>query len=488
MKLNTFYMSASLLAMCGADAMAQQRPNIVFILADDMGYGDLTCYNADSKINTPNMDRLAADGQLYMDAHSSSSVSTPSRYSIITGRYSWRSSLKKGVLGGYSPALIEKDRPTVASMLKANGYTTACIGKWHLGMGWGTTDGQQPAADGKNVDFKAPLKDSPVTRGFDYYFGTSASLDMPPYLLLENDKVLEQPDIFLDGRGTVHPYQTGRAGHGIEGRGPEYFLPALTDKTVEKIGEYSKQKNPFFIYFALTAPHNPEAPNKEFVGRSKAGRYGDFVLEVDHVVSRVVKALKENGLYENTLIVVTSDNGPETSAYKRALQYEHYSTAHLKGVKRDLWEGGHRVPFIVSWPKGVKKMGKVKTTVCLADFYATAADIVNYKPEAKEAEDSYSFLPLMQGKVKTDRICTIHHSGKGRFAIRKGDWVLIETRTGDDNRGKGKAYYEKRGYELEQNDGELFNLAADPREFKNEYADRPEVVKELRALLDETRK
>lgn len=348
-------MSASLLAMCGADAMAQQRPNIVFILADDMGYGDLTCYNADSKINTPNMDRLAADGQLYMDAHSSSSVSTPSRYSIITGRYSWRSSLKKGVLGGYSPALIEKDRPTVASMLKANGYTTACIGKWHLGMGWGTTDGQQPAADGKNVDFKAPLKDSPVTRGFDYYFGTSASLDMPPYLLLENDKVLEQPDIFLDGRGTVHPYQTGRAGHGIEGRGPEYFLPALTDKTVEKIGEYSKQKNPFFIYFALTAPHNPEAPNKEFVGRSKAGRYGDFVLEVDHVVSRVVKALKENGLYENTLIVVTSDNGPETSAYKRALQYEHYSTAHLKGVKRDLWEGGHRVPFIVSWPKGVKK-------------------------------------------------------------------------------------------------------------------------------------
>ena len=468
--------------------MAQkQMPNIVFILADDMGYGDLGCFNKDSKIQTPNMDDLAANGQLYTDAHSSSSVSTPSRYSILTGRYAWRSSLKRGVLFGHDKALIEPERPTVASMLKANGYRTACIGKWHLGLGWQTTDGQVAARDGKNIDYAAVIQDAPVDRGFDYFYGIPASLDMPPFLLIENNHVIDEPSVYYDSE-QKNPYTKRRPGYAVKGRKPDFFLPEFTRKAVEKIDEFAKDDRPFFLYFALNAPHTPIAPSKDFKGTSKAGSYGDFVAEVDHVVGKVKEALKKNGLFDNTLLIVTSDNGPETHAYNRGKEYQHYSAGHLKGIKRDLWEGGHRIPFIASWPKGIRKQGQVNHTVCLADFYATALDIVGGKKQSDEAEDSYSFFPLMQGKKETARQFTVHHSGHGVFAIRKGDWVLIDG-WGNDNRitTVAEAYYLSRGYKQVPHQSELYNLEADPREFRNEYANRPEIVKELKQLLEKTK-
>lgn len=461
----------------------QQLPNIIFILCDDLGYGDVSCLNPESKIQTPHMDKMAESGVTFTDAHSNSSVCTPSRYGILTGRYAWRTSLKRGVLTGYSPALISKERETVASVLKKYDYQTACIGKWHLGMEWQTSDGNSPAKDGSNVDFSKPISNGPIAKGFDYFYGISASMDMAPYCLIENN-VIEKPNTILErGRGNGY----GRPGYSIEGRGPEFYLPAFTDKTVEKIEEYSKSEKPFFIYFPLNAPHTPVAPNKEYAGKSDAGEYGDFVIEVDDVLGKVMTALKENGIEENTLLVFTSDNGPETICYPRAKKYNHYSAGELKGVKRDLWEGGHRVPFFVKWPSEVKAGTTVTETICLADFFATVAEIVGHKKADNEGEDSYSYKPLLKGKKKGSRPFTIHHSAQGNFAIRKGNWVLIDNKSGDDNRGRGKEYYENRGYTLVDSEGELFNLKDDLREFKNRYSEKPEIVKELKAILAESK-
>ncbi|MEC3907220.1 arylsulfatase [Tamlana sp. 2201CG12-4] len=456
-------------------------PNIIFILADDLGYGDVSCLNPDSKIKTPNMDSMAKTGITFTDAHSSSSVCTPSRYSVLTGRYAWRTSLKSGVLTGYSPALIKNGRQTVASMLKKYDYHTAIIGKWHLGMGWETTDGRAPERFGSNVDFTKKITDGPTARGFDYYYGISASMDMPPYCLIENDRLIEQPNYEFK-KGDENPF--GRRGHTIKGRGPEFYLSEFTSKAVEKIGEYSKSKHPFFIYFPLNAPHTPIAPNKEFIGQSNAGDYGDFVVEVDNVLGRIITALEDNGIKENTLVIFTSDNGPETICYPRAKKYNHYSAGKLKGVKRDLWEGGHRVPFFVNWPLGIKSNIEFDETICLSDFYATVADIVGHKRAMNEGEDSFSFYDVLQGKKNNIRPYTIHHSARGNFAIRKGDWVLIDNKSGDDNNGRGEIYYKDLGYELIDSEGELYNLKDDLREFKNQYTNKPEIVKELKNILN----
>ena len=468
----------------------KRQPNIIFILTDDLGYGDVSYLNPQSKIQTPAIDRLASQGVSFTDAHSSSSVCTPSRYSVLTGRYAWRTEMKHGVLTPYEPALIEKDRETVASLLKEKGYKTACIGKWHLGMTWQTLDGNAPEKFGENIDFTKAVSQGPRSNGFDYYYGVAASLDMPPYCLMENEMLVQQPDFKYKKRGhgkkRVNPF--GRPGHAIKGRGPEYFLPKLTAKTVEKIDEFSQSDQPFFIYFALTAPHTPVAPNEKFRGKSKAGEYGDFVVEVDDALDQVMNALKKNGVEENTMIVFTSDNGPEIFAYQRAEQYQHYSSGPLKGVKRDLWEGGHRVPFILRWPALAKEGYTTNQTICLADFYATIAEIVEHKRDKNEGEDSYSFYSLLKGRDKKVRPYTIHHSANGYFAIRKDDWVFIDHKTGNDNNNQhGRKYYEDRGYSLQDSEGELFNLDTDMREFNNRIGDQPQIAKELKKILEKSK-
>ena len=486
---------ATALIGLGACAAADEpkQPNIIMIFADDLGYGDVECLNPQSKIKTPHLNSLAENGVLFTNAHSASSVSTPSRYGLLTGEYAWKSSLKAGVLYGFSAPLIDKDKPTIGNMLQKEGYHTACIGKWHLGVRWATTDGKVADGKGTNVDYTKPLTETPTSRGFDYFYGIAGSMDMPPYLPIENDKVAVQPSAFhqrttftrKDDEIGENPFL--RSGAYIKGETPEVFLPRFTAKVKEKITEYASTSKPFFIYFPMTAPHAPIAPNKTFQGKSGIGRYGDFVMEVDDVVGQVVSHLKKEGIADNTIILFSSDNGPEYFAYSRLLDTEQRSAGEWKGIKRDLWEGGHRIPFIVSWAKELPKGKHIGETVSLCDIYATLADITKHERTAEEAEDSYSLLPLITAEGRYERPYTIHHSASGRFAIRKGNWVLIENGSGNDNGKNSRAdYYKALGYTEEgaKPTGELFDLSKDPKQQTNVYAQHPQVVQELTALLD----
>ena len=335
------------------------QPNVVFILADDMGYGDVSALNEKSRIRTPAIDALCREGVTFTDAHSGSSVSTPSRYGILTGRYAFRTTLKSGVTNSYSPPLIAPDRRTIATFLSEQGYSTACIGKWHLGWNWAMRDGE--------VDFSGPIDGGPVTRGFDYFFGIPASLDMPPYVYIENDRVTALPDrTAADGKGLLLQ-RSGPQGADFE---HGECLQRITRKSLEYIARQRKDR-PFFLYMPLTAPHTPILPSEEFRGKSGLSPYGDFVMMVDDVVAQVVARLKEQGLYENTVIVFAADNGCFHGAGVRQMEADgHYPSYIYRGYKSDLFDGGHRVPLIVS--RGGKNGGRIEQgLVSLTDFYAT---------------------------------------------------------------------------------------------------------------------
>ncbi len=470
------------------------RPNIVYILADDMGFGDTGCNNPGSRIPTPHLDRLASQGIRFTDAHAPSSVCTPSRYAILTGRYSWRTRLKRGVLWPWDPPLIESERFTVAQLLREQGYHTACIGKWHLGWHWETKDGQ-PANKGvgygvwdaaaryelgKNIDYTKPLRGGPVDCGFDCYFGEDVP-NFPPYTWFEQDRLVSQPTEDKPQEMFGHP------GAMAPGWRLEAVMPELTRRAVKYIEESGD--DPFFLYFPLTAPHEPIVPTEDFQGASEAGLYGDFVCEVDWAVGQVMDALERKGIAGDTLLIFTSDNGPENSAYERIREHSHYSMAHLRGLKRDTWEGGHRVPFLARWP-GVTQPGvECDGLASLSDLMATCADILGTPLPPGAAEDSVSVLPLLRGDSSgaSPRTFAVHHSGSGRFAIRKGDWVFIDAPTGDDNH-EPDWFKDERGYTGHDLPGELFNVMDDIAERKNLYAELPEVVKELSELLSDVKK
>lgn len=473
-------------AVAGA-AASRDLPNIVYILADDLGYGDFRKLNPGGKIATPNMDRLAGEGTLFTDAHSGSSVCTPTRYGILTGRYCWRSRLKQGVLQGYSPPLIEPGRLTVPALLKRQGYATACFGKWHLGMAWPRKTANAAGTRGdvpeEQVDFTRPIEQGPCTWGFDTYFGISASLDMPPYVFIEDDRVVAQPTARQEPRKD----QYVRAG----ARDPAFrfdeVLPELTRRAVRYLGDRAARKDgqPFFLYLALNAPHTPVSPAAEFHGKSQAGDYGDFVTQVDATVGQVLDALDRGGLAAGTLVILTSDNGPERTAYPRVQEYGHSSMGTLRGVKRDLWEGGHRVPFLARWPGKVQAGRSCDETICHTDLMATAAAIVGAELPADAGEDSENILPALLGQERNRPIreATVHHSASGKFAIRRGRWVLIDAPTGDDNR-EPPWFQAERGYQPHTLAGELYDLSRDPAEHRNLYAERPEEVRQLKALLE----
>jgi arylsulfatase A-like enzyme len=452
-----------------ADA-PDNRPNIVLILADDLGYGDLGCYNRNSKIPTPHCDRLAGEGIRFTDAHSPSAVCTPTRYGILTGRYSWRTSLKSGVLQGYDPLLIEPDRATVASFLKQHGYATAAFGKWHLGLG-----------DKKPTDYDHPFAAGPNTVGFGYYFGIPSSLDFPPYVFVENDRALEQPTAQIaaskmrrDGGGGFW-----RAGAIAPSFKHETVLPAITDKAVEFIQMQSNEK-PFFVYFALSAPHTPWMPTAEFRGKSEAGYYGDFVLQSDAAIGRVMAAIAERDLADKTLIIVTSDNGAHWLA-RDIEQFGHRANGGLRGQKADLWEGGHRVPFIARWPGRIKPGMTSDETICHTDLLRTVAAILDVSLPANAGEDSYSIVPALLGKAggQPIREATVHQSGDGTLAIRQGPWKLC-TALGSHGFSEPRTVKPKPG----EPEGQLYNLADDPAERTNLWSRRPEIVARLTALLE----
>jgi len=478
----------------GAQRLPQagSKPNIIFILADDMGYGDPSCQSVDDKIHTPHMDRLAAEGMRFTDAHSGSAVCTPSRYAILTGRYCWRSRLKRGVLRGYDAPLIEPHRETVPSMLKKHGYATAGFGKWHLGLGWKTKDGQvTPWKDGEHlqdVDFRQPIVDGPLSKGFDYYYGIAASLDMPPYCYIENDRPVQIPTEHTPG-GDPHTTGFWRPGPISPDFKHVEVLPNLTHRVAKYIDDHAgrSKETPFFVYFALTGPHQPIAPTDAFKGSSKAGAYGDFVVEVDWAIGEVMKALDRNGISDGTLIIVTSDNGCparthiDNNPYAMMRIYHHYPNGKLRGIKADIWEGGHREPFIARWPGQIPAGTTSDETICLADLMATCATIVGEDLLSNAAEDSYNILPAMLARPSGHPIreVTIHHSSRGMYALRHGPWKLIF--------GLGGGGWDKDKYQAKPDDpdGQLYNVESDIEEKVNLYDRHPDRVRTLWNALEE---
>jgi len=472
-------------------------PNIVYILADDLGYGDVTAYNPQAKTSTPNIDRLALQGIRFFDAHSPSAVSTPTRYGILTGRYCWRSRLPVGVLNGYSQSLIERERTTVASFLKRNGYTTAVVGKWHLGLDWvqkkdAKTVSSVNDAEVNNtvflkridpaiIDFSVPPTNGPLNHGFSYSFILPASLDMPPYCYLENDKLLVPPDELTIGSDPNRGF-TGafwRAGLMAKGFDFEQVTPTFTQKAISFLKNQSSSGKPFFLYLAYSSPHTPWMPSTEYKGSSKAGQYGDFVNMVDAEVGKVLQTLTEMGLDDNTIVFFTSDNGPfwEPDFIEK---YGHRAAYIYRGMKGDAFEGGHRIPFIVRWPGKIKPDSQCSEPITLTSLLATCAGIVNTKLAENEGEDSHNILPLLLGNLSAYERpeALIQHSSRGLFVIRKDDWKLI-LGLGSGGFSKPQSFQPKAG----EASGQLFNLKNDPSETKNLYLQYPGEVEELNAIL-----
>ncbi|RPJ27356.1 MAG: twin-arginine translocation signal domain-containing protein, partial [Planctomycetaceae bacterium] len=418
-----FLKAAGALALGGCTSLERgasqngKRPNIVLILADDLGYGDPTCYNQESKIPTPQIDRLAGQGIRFTDAHSPSAVCTPTRYGLMTGRYCWRSSLKQGVLNGYSEPLIETDRLTIASLLKRHGYNTGCVGKWHLGLGWAAKDaGKKPGGD--NVDWVGPVTHGPQSLGFDYSYIIPASLDMDPYCWLENGRLVEAPTGHTPGSK-----RQWEGGDGFWRAGPiapsfDFYavLPTVTAKSVEFLKRQATEK-PFFLYVPLAAPHTPWMPTAEFRGKTKVDWYGDFVTQVDSTVGQIVKALDDAGLKDNTLVVFTSDNGSPCVA-EQIDKSGHRANGAWRGQKSDIHEAGHRVPFICRWPGHIQPGTQSDQTICLTDMLRTFAAVIGDPLPPGASPDSYNILPaLLNPDLKEPiRDAIIHHSGGGMFA------------------------------------------------------------------------
>ncbi len=443
------------------------RPNIVLILLDDLGIGDAGAYNPRSAIPTPNIDRLAKEGMRFTDMHSSSAVCTPSRYSILTGRYCWRSRLKKGVLDGTGTNLIEPGRLTLPGLLKDAGYYTAGVGKWHLGLG-----------DGETADYTKPLRPGPNDHGFDYYFGIPSSLDYPPYLFFENDRVVEAPTAHTDGskepRGVF--WRDGQIAPSFK---MEQVVPTLTDKAVSIVRDSSGRKQPFFLYFPLPSPHTPWVPLPEYRGKSGAGDYGDYVVETDAMIGRVLDEIDARGIAGNTVVMVASDNGADWKL-EDAAEFAHRANGPWRGEKADAWEAGHRIPFLIRWPGHVKAGTTSNETGSLTDIMATLAGALALPLPDDAAEDSFNLSPVLtQTAHKPIRPNIVDHSIDGVFVIREGNWKLI-LGLGSGGFSPPKEVAPAPGGPR----GQLYDLEADPREENNLYSKRPDIVAHLSATLE----
>lgn len=457
-------------AFDGSFARAQNfdRPNVVIILADDLGYGDLRCYNADSAIPTPRLDELASQGVRLTDAHSPSAVCTPTRYGLLTGRYCWRTRLKSGVLNGRSRNLIDVGRLTIADMMRDAGYRTAGFGKWHLGLG-----DQQP------TDYSRPLLPSPLDHGFDSYFGIPASLDMEPYVYLRGDAPESPPTEAIAGSKQRRAGGEGfwRAGAISPGFRHIDVLPRITEEAVQFIARQT-DKQPFFMYVPFSAPHTPWLPTAEYAGRSDAGPYGDFTVQVDACVGAILDALAAGG-FENTLVVFTSDNGAHWTPEDKK-EYAHRANGPLRGQKADIWEGGHRVPFLARWPGRIPSAAVSNQLACHVDLAATLAAVIGAELPDDAAEDSFNLAPALLGDADYQgaRTTLVAHSISGVFSIRDGDWKLIP------HLGSG-GFSTPRDVEPSAGgpQGQLYNLSKDLGEQHNLWLERPDVVERLSELL-----
>jgi arylsulfatase A-like enzyme len=426
----------------GTPLLAQTtRPkNIVLILADDLGYGDVTCYNPESKLPTPHIDRLAREGMRFTDAHSGDAVCSPTRYGLLTGRYAWRTRLKRHVLEPYDPPLIEAGRQTLASLLRGQGYKTACIGKWHLGWNWAPGAGDHP-------DFTKPIADGPLTRGFDYYFGTHVP-NHSPYCFIENDRTVGQPTAWKPVRDL-----DGRPGPMLPGWRFEEILPRITARAVQYVRERAADKQPFFLYWPLTSPHEPIRPTKEFAGKTGIHPVADFLLQTDAAVGEVLRELDRSGLAEDTLVIFTADNGPAQHGWEEMARAGQKRAGPFRGRKTQIYEGGHRVPFVARWPGRIRANSVSDRPVSLVDTLATVAELMAV-PLARDAgEDSFSFAPVLLGKPAPARPPFVAHANT-QFALRDGKWKLIVP-------------HELGKIDWRPEVAELYDLAADPAETTN---------------------
>ncbi|MDP6466317.1 MAG: arylsulfatase, partial [Pirellulaceae bacterium] len=460
---------------------SQGVPNIVVILADDMGYGDVQALNPKSQIATPHLNALAAEGMTFTDAHTPSAVCTPTRYGLLTGRYCWRSRLKRGVLNGYSDPLIERDRPTVASVLSSQGYTTGIVGKWHLGLGWSRK------SSGKSIDFAAPVQHGPNDLGFDESLVIPASLDFPPYVYIRNGKVTDQNTVIQNKQPFPKFLREGPRANDLV---MEEVLDHLTEQAGNFIRREAKTDAPFFLYVPLTAPHKPVLPHPRFRGKSKLGPYGDFIMQVDWTAGQIIKAVDDAGVRDNTLLIFTSDNGSfmhrldqldakdhVSDQTIQAYRADHHTSNHLfRGTKADIWEAGHHVPFFVRWPQRVKPGTTSAATVCLTDVFATAAQVAETKIPAGAARDSHGFLDALDGRPFRRAEPVIHHSSGGMFAIREGKWKLVlGNGSGGRQAPRGKPFTRPYG---------LFDLHDDIGETRNVIAEAAAVAKELEQTFE----
>jgi len=460
----------------------KENMNFVIIYADDMGYGDLAIQNPESKIPTPHLDKLAREGMRFTDAHSSSSICSPSRYAILTGRYHWR--LSSTLTNPMGPSRFSKDRLTLPEMMKKKGYETACIGKWHLGFDWldNVKENYKDKIDKKAVlaeaiDWSKKAPDGPTAHGFDYYFGEGVP-NFPPYAWVENDKVLTTPTIQIS---EIDEFV--KEGPAVKNWDFKKVMPTLTAKAVEWIGKQKGQNKPFFMYIPWTSPHAPVVPIDKFKGTTKVGDYGDYVAQSDWHAGEVLKALEKNGFSKNTVVIFTSDNGAAGQMAIRLVRTGHNSSGQLKGMKKMTYEGGHRVPFIIKWP-GVTSPGSVShALISQIDIFATIANAIGYDIEEGQAEDSLNLMPVIYGKHKHFRKTLVINNKY--WGMRHGDWVYLE----DLDKMKFKEdYLEAREDTKVTAKYALYNIKKDLGQRNNVMDQYPEIKKKLQAMLDQAKK
>ena len=476
-------------------------PNIVLILADDLGYGDVKCYNEMARVPTPNLDRLAAEGMRFTDAHSPSTVCTPTRYSLMTGRMAFRTGYRGVFTGAGGPCLIEKSRLTLPGMLQQAGYVTACFGKWHIGMTFFDQQGKSINKNGleavRRIDYARRIPDAPIHRGFDHFFGTACCPTTDwLYAWVDGDRIRVPPTRFVD-RGPLpkHPYaRDNRPGMIAADFDLEEVDLVFLDRSQRFLKQHARQTpdKPFFLFHSFQAVHLPSFPANRFKGKTQAGPHGDFIFELDSIVGELLGTLEELGLADNTLVMFSSDNGPEvTSVIHMRKDHDHDGARPWRGMKRDNWEGGHRVPMIARWPGRIAPRSVSGQTMCLTDIMATCAAIVGQKLPHDAAEDSFSFLPVLDGKQPPDqklRTYTLHQTISLALAIRRGEWKYL------DHKGSGGNNYQRqhlRPFQLPDTaadaPGQLYNLRTDPGETRNLYFQHPAIARELKSQLDTSR-
>ena len=479
---------------------AADTPNVLVILTDDLGYGDIACYNPDSKIPTPHIDQLAADGMRFTDAHSPATVCTPTRYSMMTGRMAFRTGFGGVFSGVGGPCMIKEDRLTLPEMLRAKGYATALFGKWHIGMSFFDKEGKHITERGikgvQMIDYTRPIPDGPIARGFDQFYGTACCPTTDwLYAYIDGDRIPVPPTKVLDKTDLPkHPYSVDCRPGMIA---PDFDLEEVDLVFLEKSRKFlethvkEKPEQPFFLFHSMQAVHLPSFPADQFKGKTKSGPHGDFIYEMDWIVGQLMETLEKLGVADNTIVMFASDNGPEVpTVIAMRRDHQHDGSRPWRGVKRDQWEGGHRTPFIVRWPAKIKAGTTSDQLVSLTDIFATCAAITGTKLTNDDAEDSFNLLPILDGSQgkKSLRPYLLEQTWTMQMSVRQGDWKLLDHKGSGGNRYGG----ELKQYAIEDNDpdapGQLYNLAKDPGEIDNVYSKNPEIVKELKAILEQTKK